>query len=101
MATVVSDERTEALLASYHDLIEPFISQSPDLDFLPSNHATDKVAAWETEYARIGTQLGRNYADYYANRDVPMPIFQADPVISSNQATFAWDPSFSLSGDPL
>jgi spore coat protein H len=104
MATVLSDEKTQAMLASYHDIVKSLVTQSPDVDHLPDNHAPDTAAsilAWETEYARIGTQLGRNYEDYYKQKDVPMPIFQAAPLISSDQIVYQWDTSYSLVGDSL
>ena len=100
MSTVISDDATRAMLAQFHDLIQPFVTQAPDADFLP-NLPDNPGLAWETEYNRMGGVLSQNYSNYFAQKNIPMPIFQAKPIEASGNIYYAWDASYSLVGDPL
>lgn len=106
MGSVLGDDTTRAMLARYHDVVRPYITQAPDVDHLPDNHSPTRaasVAAWETEVDRIGGHLRRARDEYDAVRGRPMPIYLADPEPGAQPGTlvFRWDASFQLAGQRL
>jgi len=101
----LTDAAVQQLMSSYHDVVRPFISVSPDLDNLPvylATGAADRIAKWETEFARVGNGLfSRRYDDYRAALGRPMPVWLSaptPPAAPGGPYTFTWTPSYLLAG---
>jgi spore coat protein H len=101
----LTDDAVHQLMTSYHDVVRPFISVSPDLDDLPTHLASgaaDRVAQWEAEFARVANGLfTRRYGDYRAAILRPMPVWLSmpdPPSAPGGPYTFTWSQSYMLTG---
>lgn len=102
--TVLTDAITAQRLATYHDLILPFISSSPDIDHLPGHYGgpvQHAVDTWTTETNRIMSTTSRFAAEYQAVVERPMPVHVAAEHEADGRTELEWKRSFDVQGDPL
>jgi spore coat protein H len=102
LATTLSDTKTTAIAARWHDVVKPFISIAPDLDNLPCDRAgtPDAIPQWETEYARIQATVSGMHGEYVTSLSTPMPVFLYEPIFG-DPMVFSWGTSIELSGGPV
>lgn len=96
-STYLTPEKIKTLLDSYRPLVQPLITQSPDLDHLPTSAGAESVEQWAHEYARLVTVIKINLDRYLTSLSQPMPFWQSATVEGSN-LLLAWDPAVDLQG---
>lgn len=99
--TVLTVTRVNALVASYHALVESFVSMAPDFDHLPVMDTDNRIAEFNSEYQRLLTVVGQNYTNYLSTLERPMPIFLGEVQEVDDTYRFVWDESYDLQGDAL
>ena len=90
---VITEERIQQLVYSYHDVVEAFISRSPDLEHLPTLKIGNPIDQFTSEYQRLPSTLRENYSSYFATLDRPMPVTLNDPEYSVAGIQFSWKAS--------
>ena len=103
VASTLTPERTPALMARYHDLVQSFISMEPDLDNLPCDQGgtPEAIPLWQAEYTRIAGNVSGTDAEYAGTLGRPMPFWLYSPAFGAQGVTLSWSPSFQLRGQPL
>lgn len=100
----LTDAITAARIASYHDVVLPFIARDPDLHDLPGHFGNAPpsvgIELWEGELARITPTVSRFQAEYATALERPMPVFLATEPRPTG-VEFRWDASFDLQHDPI
>ncbi|UKS25800.1 CotH kinase family protein [Paenibacillus sp. HWE-109] len=97
LSKIITKERTQSFLNSYHPIVTKFVNNAPDINTLPAGG----ISFFENEYKRLVNVPELKKKDYYKSLENPMPIFLGVPEIKDNVTTFYWDQSFDLQGDEL
>jgi spore coat protein H len=96
----LTNTRIQSKLNSYRAIVEPLITSSPDLDYLPVLSGTEKTDEWALEYARLITTIKTNYEQFLASLESPMPYWQS-ATVNGAQLDLAWDASVDFDNDPV
>ncbi len=102
-ATALSDAKVATLLASYRDVVRPYVAMPPDLWNLPVLPGTDPMESmpqYDEEYARLSGVVRGFEAEYAAVKERPMPVVLNAPMRGAD-LLFWWWPSYDFQGDPL
>ncbi|MCG8420525.1 MAG: CotH kinase family protein [Proteobacteria bacterium] len=99
--TVINNSEVVSLLAEYREVVRAHVAREPDLYELPVPSGTTGseaiLAAFDTEYSRIGQTSGVFLAEYRATLNRPMPVWIEGPYdIGGDQMEFHWSESVRL-----
>jgi len=91
--TYITPSTIQERLDTYKPLMQPYLSQSPDVDELSQN-------AWNNELDILVPRLDENIANYKSQIGVPMPFWQSHEY-SQNTLILKWDKAFDFEGDNI
>lgn len=98
-ATYLTEAKIKRLLDRYRPLVEPLVTQPPDLDNLPTV-GSGRLEEWKQEYERLVTTVRNNYDRYLSSLEKPMPFWLSSQV-SGNLLRLTWDASIDLQQDSV
>ena len=100
---VLNDAIVDEKFASYHDIVEAYISAEPDITHLPGHDDEDgpaaAIAVWNAELSRITTTVTKFSAEFFEVIERPMPVFMSFTLQSPLK--FRWNNSYDLQQDPI
>ena len=96
LMTIVTPEQTKQFLDSYYDVVYPFVSESPDLNYLPI-----EIESFKENYYSLIDFPEKALQIYQKQLENPMPFFQSATKLDAGKYMFQWDVSYDLQGDDL
>ncbi|MBS3873904.1 MAG: CotH kinase family protein [Firmicutes bacterium] len=94
LETIITTDRTRALLGAYHPVVSRFVGRMPDAEYL-------NTADFEQEFWRIVEEPTKNLAEFRQALENPMPVFLGVPFREGEKLVFRWSESDDLQGDTI
>ncbi|AFS79509.1 inner spore coat protein H [Gottschalkia acidurici 9a] len=91
---IITEERTNELLAQYRPILNYYLSREPDS--LDKSISLEKL---EKELQEMPKSIEKNKETYYKSLEKPMPVFMDEPLKIGGQYVFKWTKSYDLQGD--
>lgn len=92
----INRESVEKQLATYADVVKPFLYRQPDMDFLP-----DENTNFENELQIIKDTPERAKQRFYDDIQKPKPFYMDDVIGELEEVQFTWAISYDLQMDNL
>lgn len=96
LSTQINAKTVKTQIDEYKDIVKPFISKSPDKNYLP-----DVNTNYESDLERIINTPENAKKRYYADLQKPKPFYMGDVEQTDTKLKFSWDVSFDLQADDL
>jgi len=95
----LTDARVNEKVATYKPLVQPFIVNAPDKDYLPyGENGAPSEADWNNECDVLVNALSKNITNYNAEKGKPMPFWQSFEY-KNGVMRLIWDSSIDLEGE--
>ncbi|WP_108669036.1 CotH kinase family protein [Peribacillus acanthi] len=94
LSKIITPSQTKEFLDHYYKIVHPYVSSSPDSDFLPI-----KIDQYKKYYYEMIHVPEKNKEKYYVNIQKPMPIFLQAHTTSNKVTVFEWEAAYDLQGD--
>lgn len=96
LAKVFNPERINKLIAQYRSVVDPLVSQEPDVKYLPGT-----LEELEARYNSIAAKPLNTSISFFTDLEKPMPIFLQHIIQGNGDIHFNWSNSYDFQGDDL
>ncbi|WP_438348668.1 exopolysaccharide Pel transporter PelG [Paenibacillus sp. FA6] len=96
MSQIINKDTVAKQLEVYQAQVEPFLTRSPDLNYLPG-----KKSEIATDFKSIAEVPERSIQRFLEDLEKPKPFFLDDVDVETDEQTFSWGLSYDFQGDDL
>ena len=92
----LNGNRIGELFQRYNEIVEPYVSRMPDLQFLPVTLKERETVVEDTKY-----EIWANYQRYLETLESPMPFYVGVPEQTDTSLLVTWDDSFDFRNEDI
>lgn len=92
----LNGNRIGELFQRYNEIVEPYVSRMPDLQFLPVTLKERETVVENTKY-----EIWANYQRYLETLESPMPFYVGVPEQTDTSLLVTWDDSFDFRNEDI
>ena len=92
----LNGNRIGELFQRYNEIVEPYVSRMPDLQFLPVTLKERETVVEDTKY-----EIWSNYQRYLETLESPMPFYVGVPEQTDTSLLVTWDDSFDFRNEDI